>query len=75
LGFKDVVMQKVFDVVVRVTEYGELVHVYQFVPSGSAANEWVEKVRSTSKGTDRFFILRGLTMEGLDANVVKVEVV
>ena len=61
-----------FDVVIRVSEKGELVHVYPFPVSGKATDEWIETVRETSKGTDVFYVIRA-DAEMLLAGNIKVD--
>lgn len=61
-----------FDVVIRVNEDGELVHVYPFPVSGAATDDWIRTVKETSKGTDMFYVIRA-NVEVLDDGNVKVE--
>jgi hypothetical protein len=61
-----------FDVVIRVNEKGELVHVYPFPVSGVATKDWVKNVIDTSKGTDSFYVIR-VDKEMLDEGDIGVE--
>jgi len=62
-----------FDIVVRVGEDGALVHVYPFPVSGNSTDDWIKTVKETSKGTDKFFVLRGVNQVGLEKESIKVE--